>query len=139
MKEFKFHLSLPTNGLGLTEKFYTEKLGCLTGRAGTNWLDIDLFGNQITFIATGDYVFRTKKYSFEDKVLPSFHFGILLDSETWENIHERTKSEKFMWMSPETFLESKIGEHRSFFVEDPNGYIIEFKTFSIQEEVFQHK
>ena len=29
-----------------------------------------------------------------------------------------------------------MGAHRSFFVKDPNGYFIEFKSFDKAEEVF---
>jgi extradiol dioxygenase family protein len=136
MNEFKFHLSLPTSSIALTEKFYIDCLGFEKGRRGVNWVDINLFGNQITFTATGDFEFNAKKYAFEDKILPSFHFGILLDSKTWDKVFVLTKYEDFMWMNVSTFLEDKIGEHRSFFIEDPNGYIIEFKTFSKPEEVF---
>lgn len=138
MKTFKFHLSLPTTALGLTKQFYTEKLGCKLGRTGAKWADVDLFGHQITFTAAGDYDFQCKQYAFEDKVLPAFHFGILLDSNDWREVFEKTKEESFMWMMPKTFLQDKVGEHKSFFIEDPNGYIIEFKSFSNTEEVFHH-
>jgi hypothetical protein len=35
-----------------------------------------------------------------------------------------------------TFLEDKVGEHISFFVTDPNGFIIEFKSFKNDDEIF---
>jgi extradiol dioxygenase family protein len=35
-----------------------------------------------------------------------------------------------------TFMENKVGEHVSFFIKDPNGYMIEFKSFKSKNEVF---
>ena len=35
------------------------------------------------------------------------------------------------------FLKDKIGEHHSFFVNDPNGYTVEFKCFTNSNEVFK--
>ncbi|MHA7058523.1 hypothetical protein ACWGOQ_0014970 [Aquimarina sp. M1] len=37
-----------------------------------------------------------------------------------------------------TFLENKIGEHLSFFVKDPDGYMVELKSFKNPEEVFEN-
>ena len=34
------------------------------------------------------------------------------------------------------FMKDKKGEHFSFFIEDPNGFVIEFKSFKNEEEVF---
>lgn len=135
--EFKFHLSLPALDIRETKRFYLDKLGCESGRRGTNWIDINLFGNQITFSACGEFNFDYKNYAFENKVLPSFHFGVLLDRKTWENLYESVKPESLMWVSPSVFLEDKPGEHQSFFLEDPNGYILEFKSFTYTEDVFK--
>jgi extradiol dioxygenase family protein len=35
-----------------------------------------------------------------------------------------------------TFLKDKTGEHRSFFILDPNGHSLEFKTFTDPNEMF---
>lgn len=37
-----------------------------------------------------------------------------------------------------TFFENKVGEHLSFFVKDPNGYMVEFKSFKNPDEVFNN-
>jgi extradiol dioxygenase family protein len=36
-----------------------------------------------------------------------------------------------------TFMEDSIGEHLSFFVTDPNDYMIEFKCFKKNSDVFK--
>ncbi len=38
-----------------------------------------------------------------------------------------------------TFLEDKAGEHISFFVTDPDGYKVEFKSFKNEDEIFANK
>lgn len=131
-----FHLSLPALDLETTKEFYVSELNLAAGRMTSNWFDIDLFGNQITFTSVGNFDFAIKSYAFEHVNIPSFHFGILMKQPEWEELYERLKDKRFMWMQPYTFLESKIGQHDSFFIQDPNGYIIEFKTFKKDSEVF---
>ena len=48
-----FHLALPAGDLQITEKFYTEILGCKTGnREKGKWVDIDFWGNELTLHQT---------------------------------------------------------------------------------------
>ena len=35
------------------------------------------------------------------------------------------------------YFEKKIGEHLSFFVKDPNGFKVEFKSFKDSDEIFK--
>jgi hypothetical protein len=35
-----------------------------------------------------------------------------------------------------TYLENKVGEHLSFFIKDPNKYMVEFKSFKNYGEIF---
>ncbi len=131
-----FHISLPCNHIGDTKRFYMEKVGASLGREGSNWVDIDLYGNQITFTRSGDFDFSFKSYKLEDKVLPSFHFGIIVDKKDWLELYARLSEGVSGFSSEITFMSSKIGEHRSFFVSDPNGYSLEFKCFSKPKEIF---
>ncbi|TSE05364.1 VOC family protein [Aquimarina algiphila] len=80
MKKAEFHLALPCEDLEKTKDFYIYKLGAKLGRFTDGWIDINLYGNQITF--------------------------------------------------------TKVGEHLSFFVKDPNGYMVEFKSFKDHGEIF---
>ena len=36
-----------------------------------------------------------------------------------------------------TFLKDKNGEHLSFFIKDPNDYMLEFKSFKDSSQMFQ--
>lgn len=135
MKKSPFHLSIPCYDIEETRQFYVERLGFESGRSAEGWLDIGMAGNQLTFLKALRWRFPDKYYQFEGKVLPAFHFGILLDSEAWEEMHARCLKEGLIKDDSFTFLEGQPGEHRSFFIEDPNDYIIEFKTFKDHKDM----
>lgn len=129
-----FHLSLPCKNLENTRSFYLAIPGAKQGRHQNHWADIDLFGNQLTFIEI-DSDFKYPSYRFEETAIPTFHFGIILDSKEWNGIKDELNKTTFV--EPVTFLEGKKGEHQSFFIEDPNGYTIEFKSFMKAGEAFE--
>ena len=132
-----FHISLPCLDIDKTKDFYSNKIGAKLGRNTINWLDIDLYGNQITFTRSGRFDFHFQNYSFEGKILPSFHFGVILDIVTWGKVYAKVNAENVEVFDEITFLKNKKGEHISFFVKDPNGYMVEFKSFSEETEIFQ--
>ncbi|NNC70000.1 MAG: bleomycin resistance protein [Flavobacteriaceae bacterium] len=132
-----FHLSLPCTDIDNTRDFYSNNLGAEIGRSGTNWVDIDLYGNQITFTKSGRFGFNYQNYSFEGKILPSFHFGVIIDIITWGKIYSKVNASNVEVFDEITFLKGKTGEHISFFVKDPNGYMVEFKSFNEDEDVFK--
>ena len=132
-----FHLSLPCLEKGQTKRFYIDTLGATAGRETDNWIDINLFGNQITFIKSGKYDFSFKNYKFEGRILPSFHFGVILSISAWEKLYQRIKLSTKFYLDDTSFLKNKNGEHNSFFVKDPNGYIVEFKSFKNSGAIFK--
>jgi hypothetical protein len=136
MKNLPFHLALPCRSISVTKDFYIDTLGADLGRHTTHWLDIDLFGNQITFTKSGPFEFACKSYKFEGTILPSFHFGVIVDKETWISLYARLNDSRYEVTTEVIFLVDKKGEHRSFFVQDPNGYRVEFKCFSQPKDVF---
>lgn len=73
---------------------------------------------------------------FEGKILPSFHFGIIVDAKTCQDIYSKLKEQRLDLVTESTFLEGKVGEHSSFFVKDPNDYMLEFKSFKNSTDVF---
>ncbi|WP_245795561.1 MULTISPECIES: VOC family protein [Arenibacter] len=136
MKNFPFHLSLPSKDLQKTKKFYLEILGASLGRSTDQWIDIDLYQNQITFTKAGDFNFEYKSYRLGTEILPSFHFGIIVDTDLWCKLYARLSPLDLDITTEVTFLEDKVGEHLSFFIQDPNGYMVEFKSFKNNNEIF---
>lgn len=132
----QFHLALPCVSINKTRLFYEGILGAQIGRSAVKWADINLFDHQITFTECGPFKFDSKSYSFNGDILPSFHFGVILDKAEWENVRQRLISKNVPIVSQVKFLENKTGEHESFFVKDPNDYTVEFKCFSRASDVF---
>jgi len=131
-----FHLALPCNNVEITGDFYVYNLGAKRGRSTENWVDINLFGHQLTFTKAGGFKFDFKNYRLNDQILPAFHFGVIVDVDTWGKTYSRLLAKDLDVTTEVTFLENKIGEHLSFFVTDPNGYKIEFKSFKNDVEIF---
>jgi len=136
MKKAEFHLALPCKDLEKTKDFYNYKLGAKLGRFTDGWADINLYGNQITFTKAGDFDFNFKNYRLGEQILPSFHFGVIIDLETWGKLYSRLFSMDLEVTTEVTFFENKVGEHLSFFVKDPNDYMVEFKSFKDHGEIF---
>lgn len=132
-----FHVSLPCEDIRRTKDFYESVLGCEVGRSAQHWADINLFGHQLTFTEAGKFNFENPSYVFEGKVLPSFHLGIIVNLETWSDLYKKLSSADCEIVHQKTFLNTKKGEHLSFFVKDPDGYMLEFKSFKSEAEIFQ--
>lgn len=132
-----FHLALPCVDLGLTKKFYTNLVGATIGREGVNWIDINLYGHQLTFTKSGAFHFESKNYRFENQVIPSFHFGVIIDNEKWHHLYDNFHEQWNFGLDKTSFLENKPGSHMSFIVIDPNGYKLEFKHFLKGDDVFE--
>ncbi|TXE07048.1 bleomycin resistance protein [Seonamhaeicola algicola] len=133
----KFHLALPCINIKETKMFYTQVLGMTLGRHTEKWVDVNLYGNQITFTKTGPFNFSFKEYRLGDHILPSFHFGVIVNAENWGKLYTKLFQDDRLEVTTEVaFMQNKVGEHLSFFVKDPNGYMIEFKSFKSDDEVF---
>lgn len=133
----QFHLAIPCVNINKTRVFYTDIIGAQIGRSSPKWIDVNLFNHQITFTECGPFKFDCNSYSFNGDILPSFHFGIILERTAWETVLNRLKSKNANIISEVKFLENKTGEHQSFFVKDPNDFTVEFKCFSNVKEVFK--
>ncbi len=132
----QFHLALPCININKTRLFYQDILGAELGRSAVKWADVNLYDHQITFTECGPFKFDCNSYNFNGDVLPSFHFGVILQKDEWNKVRERLISKNISVASEVKFLENKTGEHQSFFVKDPNDYTVEFKCFTKSSDVF---
>jgi len=132
-----FHISLPCENVDLTRDFYVNELGFSIGREAANWVDINLFGNQLTFAESKNNSIATQHYLLDNQRLPLFHIGVILNHDDWKEMLEKLSSKPFLEINKSVFLHDQVGEHSSFFVLDPNGYYLEFKTFTNLKEIFQ--
>jgi extradiol dioxygenase family protein len=130
-------MSLPCLSVKETKNFYINNIGATYGRNTQNWIDINLFGHQITFIKAKKFNFNNPNYIFEGKILPSFHFGVIVDYDAWKKVYAKLQGYELDLVTESTYLKDQLGEHVSFFVKDPNGYMLEFKTFKESKDIFK--
>ena len=125
-----FHLALPAGDIDSTLKFYTEILGCKTGnREKGKWVDIDFWGNELTLHQTKMKLPR-ERHDVDMGNVPIPHFGVHLDKVIFNRIKSSLKSNNISFIDkPYTRFEGTKFEQNTFFIEDPNGNILELKTF----------
>lgn len=114
-----FHLSLPVSNLQSTRQFYEKYLGGKTGRVSEDWLDLWLFGVQIT-IQQG-----LRKNS---SLLPTkFHFGGTLTWEKWKATRARL-AQLGAEFEGDPVIDAAQGRAKMY-LKDPDGYVIELKAY----------
>ncbi len=126
-----FHLALPVTDLDATRAFYTDLLGCPTGRESSRWVDLDFFGHQLVLhlVEPEDHP-ASASNAVDGHDVPAGHFGPVLDWDDWERLAERMRERGVGFLiDPYVRFEGKAGEQGTFFVRDPSGNALEFKTF----------
>ena len=125
-----FHLALPAGNLQETEKFYTEVLGCKSGnREKGKWVDIDFWGNELTLHQT-KMKLPLERHDVDMGNVPVPHFGVHLKKDVYNKIKENLKVNNIEYIDkPYTRFKGTKFEQNTFFIQDPNGNVLELKTF----------
>lgn len=134
---YPFHLALPVNDLAAAEIFYCGLLGCGKGRTASRWLDLNFFGHQVTLhLVEGDDDDPATN-TVDGDAVPARHFGVILDMKDWQALadHLQKAGSKFL-LAPKTRFEGEVGEQATFFIRDPGGNALEFKSFANPEQLF---
>ena len=125
-----FHLALPVADLAAAERFYVGVLGARVGRASGAWLDILLWGHQITL------------HQQPAEVLPpggqgQRHFGVVLPWPEWERLAAglRERGQPFL-SEPAVSRAGTPQEQAKLHLADPSHNIIEIKAYRQIEAVF---
>ncbi len=132
-----FHLALPVTDLHLAEAFYCGLLGCNKGRTASRWIDLNFFGHQVTLhlIDANDAAVPTNPVDGDS--VPARHFGIVLDMADWRSLADRLQTVKTEFLiPPRTRFEREAGEQSTFFIVDPSGNALEFKSFVDSSQLF---
>ncbi|MCW8140467.1 MAG: VOC family protein [Planctomycetota bacterium] len=132
-----FHLAFPVADLAATRAFYVGLLGCREGRASARWVDLDFFGHQLTAhlapAALGDVA--TNPVDGDD--VPVRHFGAVLPWDAWEALAARLAAAGARFrIPPHVRFQGQAGEQGTFFLEDPAGNALEFKSFRDPARLF---
>ena len=136
MSHPRFHLAIPVRDLDETRRFYTETMGCPTGRTADHWVDLDLFGHQLVLhLAEGAGVAASNPVDGDDVPVP--HFGVLLSVEEWQSFAERLRGANIDFViEPHVRFAGEVGEQHTMFFLDPSGNALEFKAFADDSQVF---
>ena len=124
-----FHLAFPVDDLGAARHFYGQVLGCPEGRSSGRWVDFDFWGHQVVAHLVDEAEDAATNPVDGDQV-PASHFGVVLPWAEWEALAQRLRDagQDFL-IEPRVRFRGQPGEQGTFFVRDPAGNALEFKSF----------
>ena len=134
----RFHIAFPVHNLESAREFYVNILGCESGRESDSWIDFNLYGHQIVAHLSPDDCSPVSTNSVDEDDIPCRHFGVILEWGQWEVLQNRIKKlEHRFLVEPKIRFKSKKGEQGTFFINDPSGNALEFKSFKNDSMVFE--
>ncbi|MCB9675900.1 MAG: VOC family protein [Alphaproteobacteria bacterium] len=130
-----FHLAFPVRDIASTRAFYEGVLGARVGRSAERWIDFDFWGHQLSaHVADDPGWIPTNPVDGED--VPVRHFGVVLPWADWHALRDRLARRIAFLIEPQIRFAGEIGEQATFFVVDPSGNALEFKSFKDPERLF---
>lgn len=134
----RFHLAFPVHDLDAARAFYGGTLQAGIGRHSDEWVDFNLYGHQIVaHLAPDECAPAAATNTVDGKTVPVRHFGVLLEWDAWEALADRLKEAAVDFLiEPYVRFEGRAGEQGTFFVRDPSGNALEFKSFRDDAMVF---
>src|SRR5690606_17049907 len=121
-----FHLSFPVADLDQAVSFYVDQLGASVGRRTSGFVDIFLFGAQVTLHSDVSNVTvpmpRTR------------HFGATLTWGSWEALRGKL-TPQIIGEGPSHRYVGQPIEQAKFMISDPPGNLMELKTYRNPEAV----
>jgi len=133
-----FHLAFPVDDLPAARKFYTEVLGCSTGREKEESSVFNFYGHQIV-------AHRVPKMPdlstnpVDGKKVPALHFGLVLEWDDWHQLRAKLESQGIEFViGPYTRYEDQPGSQATMFIKDPCGNHLEFKSFKDESAIFDY-
>ena len=113
-----FHLSFAVPDLRAAARFYEDVLGCARGRDAGQWLDVMLFGHQLTL----------HQATTQHPARPIDHFGVLLSESQWHAfIGQLHGAGVDFVMPPQVSDAGTRNERGKLLLHDPAGNLLEFK------------
>ena len=132
-----FHLAFPVSDLEATRDFFTDILGCATGRQSDRWIDFDFFGHQVVAHLADEEYNPASTNPVDGKQVPASHFGVILDWDEWHTLAEKLKSSDVEFLiEPNIRFEGEVGEQATMFFKEPSGNALEFKSFRDMSQIF---
>ena len=131
-----FHLALPVDDLDDARAFYGDLLGCAEGRSAPRWVDFDFFGHQLS-VHLAEGAGEEARNAVDGDDVPVRHFGVILPWADWNELHTRLAAAGQVFLiPPRVRFAGEPGEQGTFFLRDPAGNALEFKSFQDMSRVF---
>lgn len=135
-----FHLAIPVHDLAAARGFYGALFGCPEGRSAEQWVDFDFFGHQlVAHLDPSRRAFAPPAHTNEvdGHEVPVPHFGIVLGWRDWEKLAGRLAAAGVHFViAPGIRFAGRVGEQATFFLYDPSGNALEFKSFRDPSRLF---
>lgn len=133
----RFHLAFPVNDLEAARSFYSGLMECAEGRSSSNWIDFNMFGHQVVAHLAPEECASAQTGHVDGKQVPVRHFGVILEWDEWGGLAERFRDAGTEFViEPYVRFAGEAGEQGTFFVRDPAGNALEFKSFRNDNQVF---
>ena len=139
MRTFKrFHLAFPVKDINTTKDFYRKILNCKVGRESKSWVDFNLYGHQIVAHLAPEECNDVDSNNVDGDQIPYRHFGVVLEWYEWEELSKKLDLLEINYLiRPKVRFKNKPGEQGTFFLKDPSGNVLEFKTFKNDADIFK--
>jgi len=127
----RFHLAFPVTDLEASRVFYTDILGCSTGRESDHWIDFDFFGHQLVahLVEPQDHPSVTTN-AVDGHSVPASHFGVILEWDQYQQFVVKLEQAGVEFIiEPYVRFEGRQGEQATLFIRDPSNNYLEFKAF----------
>lgn len=132
-----FHLAFPVHDLDATRDFWFGLLGCTQGRSASQWVDINLYGHQLTAHLVPRDDRPEHGNEVDTKRVPIPHFGVVLRIADWQDLADKLSAAGTDFIiAPYIRFKGKTGEQATMFFRDPSGNAIEMKAFADDARIF---
>ena len=125
-------MSIGVKSLKESAHFFENVLGAkITHGDFTDYINIDLFGNQISLNSNPTI----------NPNLPDFHFGINLSLKEFKTLVEDISEHHSKWIHTPLRIvdEGTVMEKRKIELKCPSGYLIEIKSYSNLKDIQKKK
>ena len=124
-----FHCAVLAGDLDKAIAFYTEVLGCRRDNSEAGkWADIDFWGNELTLHQSDTRAANERHHVDMGKVAVP-HIGVHLEKQVYEAVKKRLADHGVTFLdAPYIRFPDTEYEQETFFIEDPNGNVIEIKS-----------
>lgn len=118
-----FHLAFPVRDLAASRAFYVELLGARPGKQADDWLDLWLWGHQLTLHQRPDELLAPEAQGVR-------HFGLILPWDEWGALGRRLQRQGAPFLrAPQVAFEGTPREEGRLHLADPSGHVIELKSY----------